>query len=54
MLAKVFTGPNKVQLEQIKKRENIQKEYMDFVYNNPNLTIEEYKNKYKSLNTTTL
>jgi hypothetical protein len=46
----LFSGATEAQLDKISKRNRIEKDYMDFVYSNPNLTMKEYEAKYKSLN----
>ena len=46
----LFSGANEQQLLKIKKQNEIEKTYMEFVRANPNLSIEEYEAKYKSLN----
>lgn len=46
----LFGGATAAQLEKIKKQDTIERAYMNFVRENPNLSIDEYKSKYKSLN----
>jgi len=46
----LFGGANEQQLLKIKKQNEIEKTYMEFARANPNLSIEEYEAKYKSLN----
>jgi hypothetical protein len=46
----LFVGANEQQLLKIKKQDDIEKTYMEFVRANPNLSMEEYEAKYKSLN----
>ncbi len=45
----LFGGANEQQLLKIKKQDDIEKTYMEFVRANPNLSMEEYESKYKSL-----
>lgn len=47
----LFGGATEQQLLKIKKQDEIEKAYMEFVYANRNLSMEEYKAKYKSFNT---
>lgn len=46
----LFGGATAAQLEKIKKQDTIERSYMDFVRKNPNLSMDEYTAKYKSLN----
>lgn len=49
MITNLFSGATDKQMSKIKRQNNIQKEYMAFVYNNPNLEIKVYEDKYKLL-----
>lgn len=46
----LFGGATEQQLLKIKQQAAIEKTYMEFVRANPNLSMEEYEAKYKSLN----
>jgi hypothetical protein len=46
----LFGGATEQQLLKMKKQNEIERKYMEFVYANPDLSIEEYRNKYKALN----
>ena len=46
----LFGGATEQQLFKIKKQDEIEKTYMEFVRANPNLSMKEYEAKYKSLN----
>jgi hypothetical protein len=46
----LFGGATTTQLEKIKKQDTIERAYMNFVRENPNLSMDEYEAKYKSLN----
>lgn len=48
----LFAGPTEEQYKKIERQNRIEEMYMEFVRKNPNLTLSEYEDKYKSLNIT--